>query len=201
MGASMAVVWLLGAGAGPARAVQTEVKPISWDVGGIGVSGRTLRLQYTPGWSCGGTFLGTHTRVTESASAVAIELFDVVDFPPPSLEPRPCPAVGSPPRAAYVTLAEPLAGRAIKGRVPFPGTTVAIGPSRYPPAQPQEFVRVPRVVGLSVWEARRIIWRSGLNIQIRRSRRAVARSYVIGQAPVGPLHPRQVVRLHVAIPR
>jgi len=191
---------LLGAGGAPAQSAPTEVKPISWDVAGIGASGRTLRLQYSPGWSCG-TFIGARTRVNESPSAVRIELFDLIDFPPPSIEPMPCPAVLLSPRQAYVTLAAPLAGRAIKGRISFPGTTVAIGPPNYPPQQPDALIRVPRVVGFSVREARRMIWRSGLNVRIRRSRRPVARPRVIGQAPSGALKPQRVVRLHVAIPR
>jgi len=192
---------LSGAGGSQAWAAATEVKPMSWDVGGIGASERTLRLQYTPGWSCGGTFLGTQARVSESASAVRIELLDLIDFPPPSPDPTPCPAIVPAPRAAYITLGARLAGRSIKGRIAFPGTTVAIGPPNHPPAQPQALVRVPRVVGFSVWEARRLIWRSGLNVKIRRSKRRVARPHVIGQAPAGPLRAQQVVRLHVAVPR
>ena len=197
----VAALLLLATGDTPAQAVPTEVKPISWDVGGIGASGRTLRLQYTPGSRCGGTFLGAQARVTESASTVTIELVDVVDFPPPSPAPMPCPAVGAAPRPVWVTLTAPLSGRSIKGRIPFPGSTVPVGPPNYPPTDPAQLIRVPRVVGFSLWEARRIIWRSGLNITIRRSRRAVARSHVIGQAPAGSLRPREVVRLHVAVPR
>lgn len=129
MGVSLlAALLLLATGGAPAQAAPTEVKPISWDVGGIGASGRTLRLQYTPGSRCGGTFLGARARVTESASTVTIELFDVVDFPPPSPAPMPCPAVGLAPRPVWVTLAAPLAGRSIKGRIPFPGSTVPVGP-------------------------------------------------------------------------
>ncbi len=170
---------LLGGGGSLAQAAPTEIKPIGWGVAGIGASGRTLRLQYLSAGSCGGVFLGTQSRVIETASAVHIELFDLVDFPPPSSDPPlPCPASLPGPRPVYVTLAAPLAGRAIKGRAAFGGTTVPIGPPSYPPEQPEVLVRVPRVVGFSVWEARRVIWRSGLNVGMRLSRRPVARPQV-----------------------
>jgi hypothetical protein len=78
----------------------------------------------------------------------------LVDIPPPSPAPRPCPAVSIAPRRLYVTLAVPLAGRAIKARIPFPGGTVPVGP--------------------------------------RTTRRPI---------PACTLRPRDVVRLHLAIPR
>lgn len=193
--ASLAPAAVLAGAVPAAQAVPTEVKPLSWDVAGIGASGRTLRLVYTSGGRCGGTFLRTHSRVSEGPTAVTIELFDVVDFPPP------CTAVGIPPRPVYVTLNAPLAGRSIKGRIAFPGSTVPVGPPVHPPADPDFLIRVPRVVGFSVWEARRVIWRSGLNVQIRRSRRSVARTQVVAQAPSGTLRPQETVRLHVAVPR
>ncbi|HEV2786553.1 MAG TPA: hypothetical protein VGV67_09215 [Solirubrobacteraceae bacterium] len=199
--AALVALLLPGAGAGPALAAPAEFKPLRWDVAGIGASGRTLRLTYQSAGGCNGTFLGTQSRVGESATAVTIELFDVIDVPPPDTPRLPCPAVLPAPRPVYVTLSAPLAGRSIKGRIPWPGSTVPIGPPTYPPSQPEALIRVPRVVGFSVWEARRIIWRSGLNVQIRRSRRPVARTQVVAQAPSGPLRPQQVVRLHAAIPR
>jgi hypothetical protein len=199
--AAIVVTVLLGAGGAPAHAAVTEVKPVSWDVLGIGASGRTLRLQYTPGYGCNGTPLGPRTRVTETQDAVVIELFDLLDVPPPEIEPLPCPLIGLLPRPAFVTLAAPLAGRSIKGRIPFPGSTTPIGPPNHPPSAEEVGMRVPRVVGFSVWEARRIIWRSGFNVQIRRSQRSVARTQVVAQGPRGRLLPREVVRLHVAIAR
>ena len=199
--ASLVAAVMAAGGASPAQAAPTEVRPFSWDVDGIGASGRTLRLLYAPAGGCGGTFLGTRSRVSESATAVTIELFDVVDVPPPGTPLLPCPAVLPAPRAVYVTLSAPLAGRSIKGRIHPPGSTVPVGPPTYPPGQPDLLIRVPRVVGFSVWEARRIIWRSGLNVALRRSRRSVARTQVIAQAPSGPLRPRETVRLHVAAPR
>lgn len=198
----LAVVLLLSAGSPPALGIVTEVKPPGWDVARIGASGRTLRLTYQSAGGCGGVFLGRQSRVIESASSVFIEPFDLVDFPPPGGDPPlPCPAVLPAPRPMYLMLAAPLAGRAVKGRIAFAGSTVPIGPPTYPPEQPDVLIRVPRVVGFSVWEARRLIWRSGLNVEIRRSRRPVVRSHVIGQGPAGRLKPRRVVRLQIAIPR
>ena len=197
----LAAVLLLSAGS-PAVAIVTEVKPLSWDVAGIGASGRTLRLTYQPAGGCGGVFLGRQSRVIESTGSVLIEPFDLVDFPPLGSDPPlPCPASLPAPRPMYVTLAAPLAGRAIKGRIAFAGTTAPTGPPTHPPEQPDDLIRVPRVVGFSVWEARRLIWRNGLNVEIRLTRRPVARPHVIAQGPAGRLKPRQVVRLHVAIPR
>lgn len=123
----LAVVLLLSAGSPPALATVTEVKPLSWDVAGIGGSGRTLRLTYQSAGGCGGVFVGRQSRVTESASSVFIEPFDLVDFPPPGGDPPlPCPALLPAPRPMYVTLAAPLAGRAIKGRIAFPGSTAPV---------------------------------------------------------------------------
>lgn len=48
-------------------------------------------------------------------------------------------------------------------------TVLRAGPPTHPPEQPDDLIRVPRVVGFSVWEARRLIWRNGLNVEIRLS--------------------------------
>jgi hypothetical protein len=160
-----------------------------------------MRVLYTPGWGCGTTPLGPRARVTETEDAVAIELFDLVQLRPPDVEPLPCPAIGLLPRPAYVTRAAPRAGRSVHGRIPFPGGGHAGGPPNNPPEAPGVRMRVPRVAGFSVWEARRILWRSGFNVRIRRSKRSVARTQVVAQSPAGALLPRAVVSLHVATPR
>lgn len=195
--ASLIVTVMIGAGGSPAHAAGVEVTPYSWDVAGIGASGRTLRLLYTSKGDCNDTFLATQSRVVENAMAVRIELFEVFETPPPGTPRLACAASLGPPRAAYVTLSVPLAGRSIKGRIP--GLPFAVGPPVQPPDRPGVAIRVPRVVGFSVWEARRIIWRSGLNVQIRRSTRSVARTQVVAQTPAGPLAPRDAVGLHVAV--
>jgi hypothetical protein len=198
--ATLAAIVMPAGGASPAQAAPTEFRPYSWDVEGIGPSGRTLRLQYVSTRDCNGTFLGPQSRVVESAAAVTIELFDVVDLPPPGAPRLSCPLSLGPPRPAYVTLAAPLAGRAIKGRIADPSATVPVGPPAASPV-PDGAIRVPRVVGFSVWEARRVIWRSGLNVQIRRSKRSVARTQVVAQGPSGRLRPQQTVALRVAFAR
>ena len=49
VGLLLAMGSLRVAGSVPVHAVAVEVKPVSWDVAGIGASGRTLRLEYFPG--------------------------------------------------------------------------------------------------------------------------------------------------------
>lgn len=199
--ASLVATVMLAGGASPARAAPTEFRPYSWDVEGIGSSGRTLRLSYTSIRDCNGTFLGPQSRVVETATSVTIDLFDVVDLPPPGAPLLSCTLALPAPRPAYVTLSAPLAGRSIKGRIHDPTATSPIGPPTSAPDRGEGAIRVPRVVGFSVWEARRIIWRNGLNVQIRRSKRSVARTQVVAQGPSGRLQPLETVRLHVASAR
>lgn len=184
---------MLAGGTSPAQAATTEFRANSWDVAGIGASGRTLRLQYTSSRDCNGAFLGPQSRVVETDSAVTIELFDVVDLPPPGAPRLACPLLLPAPGPAYVTLSAPLAGRSIKGRIP--------GLATHFPSDRSAGIRVPRVVGFSIWEARRLIVRSGLKVQIRRSDRPVTRTQVVGQGPSGRLQPQETVRLHVGFAR
>jgi hypothetical protein len=176
---------------GSAAAVSMVEVPAEWDVAGIAKDGRSIDLFFNAGGCRRGP---VRASVVETPTTVTLTLLQgslVYDDRP---HPIPCPADHRR-GLTSVRLAAPLAGRAIKGRpaVPVPlGTVVADGnPLRW---------RVPRVVGMSPWEARRALTRRGFAVRLEDASSRAPLPQIVGQSP-GPwsaLAQGAVVDLRVA---
>ena len=98
-----------------------------------------------------------------------------------------------------VALAGPLNGRSIRGRrepIGIPLTSVV------EPAGPRPRIRVPTLVGLTSFEARRALRLRGLRVRVRSSRGHGGRTQIRGQSPGGgrPIAPNGLVKLLVGLP-
>jgi hypothetical protein len=160
-------------------ATDVEVRS-PWDVEGAGPGGRSIDIEVPLRNGCEGS---PRAIVQETRSSVALRVLKTVPRPDEQVV---CTAV-----FRIVTVRVPLSsaidGRAIRGRSHPAGVDLRLG-------------SVPRVVGLSPWEAKRALRLRALKQRIRYSRRAV-RPQVLGQAPGGgsTLGPGGVVRLHIAV--
>jgi hypothetical protein len=166
--------------AGPAGgATAVEVRS-PWDVEGSGPGGRSIDVEVPLRNGCEGS---PRAVVRETASSVTLQAFKTVR--------RSDEQVVCTDEFRIVTvrvpLSSPIDGRAIRGRSHPSGVDLRLGP-------------VPRLVGLSPWEAKRALRLRGLEQRIRTSRSG-ARPQVLGQAPRGGSTLRRggVVRLHVAV--
>jgi len=163
--------------AGGAGALTQVQRPASWDVAEVAPGGRGIDIYYAAG-GCKGDARGT---ARETATTVTLTVRQ------PVTEGGVCTAdfiLGT----TRVRLAAPLAGRAIKGR-PAPTTLAAEVPRR-----------VPRLVGFSPWEARRVLRVRGMAASVRRSAGGSGLARVVAQSPAAgaTLARGATVRLRVA---
>lgn len=186
------VLLAFGLAAAPAGAVITvSEQPVRWDVGAAGPDGRSIDVLYQP--EC---FMQGDPRAVARESAdsivIAVSATFVVDTE------QACPAVLARPQVLRVPLATPLDGRAIRGRSYPPVSAfplVVAGPGS------ELLVRIPRLVGLSSWEARRALRQRRLSARVRYSTGSGRRSQVRRQSPAAgvAVRPGSVVRVHVAL--
>jgi hypothetical protein len=141
----------------PAAGAQAE-RPAKWDVAGVSADGRAVDVYYEGG-GCGPG--SVRTTAVETATSVAPQVFAMSSPPPPGGSCPPSVAR----KLASVPLAAPLGGRAIKGRA-FPAPFDVID---YAPNSAVAYVRVPRLVGMSPWEAKRALRLRRLEVALARS--------------------------------
>jgi hypothetical protein len=177
--------------AGGARSQTPTEVPVSWDVAEAGLDGESLEVYVQVGGCIGPPY---RPVVQETATSVTIALLAT--------------SVGGPDVActtelkrdlARVPLAGPIDGRSIRGRRDPTGiglTTLLETPGR------RLRVRVPNLVGLTSFEARRALRLRGLRVRVRSSRGHGGRTQIRGQSPGGgrPIAPHGVVRLLVGLP-
>ena len=161
---------------GSAVAVSMVEVPAEWDVAGVAKDGRSIDLFLNAGGCRRGPVRASVVETPTTVTLAVLQGSLVYDDLPYRV---PCPADYSR-GLTSVRLAAPLGGRAIKGRpavaVPL-GTIVADGnPLRW---------RVPRVVGMSPWEARRALTRRGFAVRVKNADSRAPLAQVVGQSP-GP---------------
>lgn len=181
-----------GVAAMPGGAVVTvSEQSMRWDVGAAGPDGRSIDVLYQP--EC---FMRDVPRalVRESTDSVAIALS--ATFVRDSEVA--CPALLPRPQVLRVPLATPLDGRSIRGRAYPP---VSSFPLTVPGPRGELLVRIPRLAGLSSWEARRVLRQRRLVARVRYSTGSGRRSQVRGQRPAAgaAVASGSVVRVHVAL--
>ena len=185
------VLLAFGLAAAPASAVITvSERPVRWDVGAAGPDTRSIDVLYQPECFMQGV---PRAIARESADSImiAVSATFVVDSE------LACPAILERPQVLRVPLTAPLDGRAIRGRSYPP---VGADPLFVPGPGGELLVRMPRLVGLSSWEARRALRQRKLSARVRYSTGSGRRAQVRRQSPaagvaVGP------VRVHVALLR
>jgi hypothetical protein len=160
---------------GSAAAAGMVQVPAEWDVAGVAKDGRSIDLFFTAGGCRRGPVRASVVETPTSVTLTVLQGSLVYDLP----YPVPCPADYRR-GLTSVRLAAPLGGRAIKGRpaVAIPlGTIVADGnPLRW---------RVPRVVGMSPWEAKRALTRRGFVARLKNASSRAPLPQVVAQSP-GP---------------
>jgi hypothetical protein len=164
---------------------------VPWDVSEAGLDGESLQVVAQFG-GCVGPPL--RPVVEETPDSIRISVF-ATDDSGPGLA---CPA-----NIAYglvrVALAAPLNGRSIRGRSDTQGL---VRPSfvTVPGHRPRQ--RVPLLIGLNSFEARRALRLRGLRYKLRSSRGHGGRTQVRGQAPAGGRTIRRhgTVRLLIGLP-
>ena len=150
--------------AAPGSAAQAE-SLAKWDIAGVSANGRAVDVYYLGG-GCGPG--SVRTSVVETTTSVTLQVFASPSPPPPGGSCPPSVAR----KLASVPLAAPLGGRAIKGRA-FP---VPFDVIDYLPNSAVAYVRVPRLVGMSPWEAKRAL-------RLRRFEVALAKSSARSKLP------------------
>jgi hypothetical protein len=166
--------------------------PAEWDVGGVAPGGRAIDVFFNSG-GCG---VGGHGSAVETADSVTLTVTETVFADPNAV----CPAIylrGF----VRIPLAAPLDGRAIRGR------TVP----RYSPIELETFApgarpdtlrfRVPRLVGMSPWEAKRGLAHRHLEVRIRTTAHTGRRTQVLSQAPApgSAIEQHGTVRLRIGL--
>ena len=167
----------------------TEV-PVSWDVAEAGLDGESLEVFVQYG---GCVQPPLRSVVEETATSVTITMLATSVAGPDAA----CTAELAQ-GLARVALAGPLNGRSIRERS---GASL-VRPSFIPTPGRRPRVRVPNLVGLNSFEARRALRLRGLRVRVRSSRGHGGRTQIRGQAPGGgrPIAQNGVVRLLVGLP-
>lgn len=165
--------------------------PVAWDVAEAGLDRQSLEIFVGYGGCVGAPF---RPVVEETAAGIRITVL-ATEAPVPA---GACPAslgIG----LVRVALAGPLDGRSIRGRSGSPGL---VHPSLIPTPRGTPRVRVPLLVGLNAFEARRALRLRGLRYKLRSSRGYGGRTQIRGQSPGGgrPIAQHGVVRLLVGLP-
>ena len=142
-----------------------------WDLREAGPGGRSIVIVYPYG-GCVNT-RNLHTEVRETARSVVIRLSGEEYLRPPGSPVLPCPPSGTQPLS--VSLAEPLAGRRIRG---LPADVLSGGSVGIEREQ-----SVPRLVGLSPIDAEHALRRVGLKAAQGRLRRSRGLTRVVSQRP------------------
>jgi hypothetical protein len=164
---------------------------VPWDVSEAGLDEESLQVVVQFG-GCVGPPL--RPVVEETADSIRISVFATDDSGP---------GVACPANLGYglvrVPLAGPLNGRSIRGRSATQGL---VRPSFVAVPGHAARQRVPLLVGLSSFEARRALRLRGLRYKLRSSRGHGGRTQVRGQAPGGgrTIRPHGIVRLLVGLP-
>lgn len=164
-----------------------------WDVSEAGLDGESLQVVVQFGGCVGPPF---RPVVEETADSIRISMLATDD----SGAGIACPAnIGY--GLARIPLAGPLNGRSIRGRS---GTQGLVRPSFVPAAggKGKPRVRVPLLIGLNSFEARRALRLRGLRYKLRSSRGHGGRTQVRGQSPGGGRLTAQhgTVRLLIGLP-
>ena len=167
VGAVLAVATVLIASAivavSPAAAAEERLVPTEWDVLEVGPAGRSLVLYYSVGGCLGPKARAT---VTETGTSVTVSVGLETEAPLGTLSL--CPAVlgvGS----LRVSLAAPLAGRAILGR-PTPDRAPAAWVGLVTAKNGRAEHKTPRVIGFSSDDATHALERLGLHEHVRYQR-------------------------------
>lgn len=179
LAASVVVLACLSPARSAGGATEVEVRS-PWDVRGAGPGGRSLDIAVPLRNGCERR---PRAVARETASSLTLRVLKTV---PPSDAQVVCTDVFRV-VTIRVALSSPIDGRAIRGRSRPAGVDLRDG-------------LVPRLVGLSPWEAERALRLRALKSRIRHSRGG-ARPQVVGQAPRGgsTSRPGAVVRLHVTV--
>ena len=159
----------------PGAAAQAE-RPAKWDIAGVSANGRAVDVYYEGG-GCGPG--SVRTAAVETATSVTLQVFAISSPPPPGGSCPPSLAR----KLASVPLAAPLGGRAIKGRA-FP---LAFELIDYLPNSQVAYVRVPRLVGLSPWEAKRALRLRRFEVALTKSTARSKLPQVRSQTPAAGL--------------
>jgi hypothetical protein len=162
-----------------------------WDVSEAGLDEASLQVVVQLGGCAGPPF---RPVVEETADSIRISVFASDDSGA---------GVACPANLRYglvrIPLGGPLNGRSIRGRSATQGL---VRPSfvAVPGHAPRQ--RVPLLVGLNSFEARRALRLRGLRYKLRSSRGHGGRTQVRGQAPAGgrTIRPHGFVRLLVGLP-
>jgi hypothetical protein len=170
---------------------QTEV-PIAWDVAEAGLDGESLQVFVRYG-GCVGPPL--RPVVEETAASIRISVLGHNDDAAPDAPCTPDIRVG----LVRAPLSGPLNGRSIGGRSVTSGL---VRPSFVTTPGHTPRVRVPLLVGLNSFEARRALRLRGLRYKLRSSHGHGGRTQIRGQSPGGGrLTTRHgTVRLLVGLP-
>ena len=159
----------------PGSAAQAE-SLAKWDVAGVSANGRAVDVYYLGG-GCGPGIV--RTTAVETPTSVTLQVFAMSSPPPPG---GACPAIAAR-LLASVPLAAPLGGRAIKGRA-FPSP---VGVIDYLPNSEVAYVRVPRLVGMSPWEAKRALRLRRFEVALTKSTARSKLPQVRSQTPAAGL--------------
>jgi hypothetical protein len=193
-GAGLTLVLAAVAALALTTAAQSEASKevsIPWDVAEAGLDGESLEVFVQYGGCVGPPF---RPVVEETATSIKVTML-ATDVSGPEVACTANLVYG----LARVALSGPLDGRSIRGRGAAAGlvrpsfiTTPGRGPR----------VRVPNLVGLTSFEARRALRLRGLKARLRSSRGHGGRTQIRGQAPAGgrPVAQNGVVRLLVGLP-
>lgn len=181
----MAAAIAVAASSGAAATKQVRAE---WDVAGVGSGARALDL-YVNGGGCGGPLEAT---ARETASTVTVTVLRTVSADPDVI----CTADYRR-DSARVRLAAPLNGRSIRGRPAKPRVRVSLRSS----AGSAGVERMPRLLGMSPWEARRALTRRELGVRIRYADGARRRAQVIAQVPAAGAEIRLGAKARLVIGR
>jgi hypothetical protein len=189
--AAVALVATLGLTGSAGGQAPTEVE-VSWDVAQAGFDGESVEVFVAHGGCVGLPF---RPVVEETATSVRITMFATSVAGPDVVCTQEIRR-----GLARVVLSGPLDGRSIRGRHEPTGITLTSFVDK--PGAKRRRVRVPNLVGLSAFEARRALRLRGLRVRVRSSHGHGGRSQIRGQAPQGgrPIAPGGVVRILVGLP-
>jgi hypothetical protein len=161
-GCAAALAAALVASAAPAPAFHTVDREGAWRLISVSPTARSVPLQLYAGGCLHATAVPT---VTETATAIDIHLRqreDVID------QPREGCTAELRPASLVVVLPSPLAGRALVGSPPWPGSDIPL-PADVLPMKPGDDVirmRAPRVAGLAPQDAVLRLHRGGWPVRI-----------------------------------
>jgi hypothetical protein len=174
-----------------ARSQDPTQVPVAWDVAEAGLDGTSLQVFVRFGGCVGAPF---QPVAEETADSIRISVL-ATDRSGDGVA---CPAIAGV-GVVRVPLAGPLDGRSIRGRS---GTGGLVRASFIPTPGGRPRVRVPLLIGLNSFEARRALRLRGLRYKLRSSHGHGGRTQIRGQSPGGgrPIAAHGVVRLLVGLP-